>query len=112
LDPLNPHAIASTRANTYTRFTLLSLVRCFLDFADSEFTRDTAESVPRARILYVTALKLLDADELKQHLGRCDDLICELDIGIGDPVWVPVWIDLRNRLARLGDYAKIAEAAG
>lgn len=42
-DPLNPHAIAEIRANTYTRFTILSLVRCLLEFGDAEFSRDTAE---------------------------------------------------------------------
>src|SRR6185295_10059479 len=48
-DPLNPHLIAATRKNTYTRFTILSIIRCLLEFADSEFTRDTSESVARAR---------------------------------------------------------------
>ena len=37
LDPINPHAIAGTRPNTYTRFTLLSIIRCLLDYADQEF---------------------------------------------------------------------------
>ena len=53
-DPLNPHAIAELRTNTYTRFTLLSLIRCILDYADAEFTRDTGESNARARTLYQT----------------------------------------------------------
>ena len=65
---LNPHEIVTnpltTRANAYTRFTIMSLVRCCLDFADAEFTRDTAESVPRARLLYLTALELLQSPEL------------------------------------------------
>jgi hypothetical protein len=57
---LDPHeAIAPTRANAYTRFTLLSLVRCFLDFADGEFTRDTEENRSLARDLYLNALELL-----------------------------------------------------
>jgi hypothetical protein len=65
LDPLDPHAIAATRRNTYTRYTLLSIVRCLLDYADAEFARDTSESVPRARTLYMTALELLGGQELK-----------------------------------------------
>src|SRR5207244_3738687 len=64
-DSLNPHDIAMTRANAYTRFTLLSLVRCLLDFADSEFTQDTDVSRSRARGLYVDALNLLDLPEMK-----------------------------------------------
>ena len=66
LDPLDPHAIAAARIGTYSRGTLLSLVSCFLDFADAEFTRDTSESLPRARTLYLTALELLDAPDLAQ----------------------------------------------
>ena len=61
LDPLNPHAIADTRPGSYLRYTVLALVGCLLDFADSEFSRDTAESLPRARQLYLTALGLLTA---------------------------------------------------
>jgi hypothetical protein len=57
---LNPHEIVRTRANALTRFTVISLVRCFAAFADAEFTRDTDESITRARVLYQTALDLLE----------------------------------------------------
>jgi hypothetical protein len=83
-DPLNPHHIASTRPNTYTRFTLQSLVRCFLEYGDAEFTRDTAESVPRARTLYTTALELLDTNALKQRLNDCEAKVAEIIITIGE----------------------------
>jgi hypothetical protein len=62
---LNPHAIAAQRAGAYTRFTVLALVRCFLEFADAEFTRDSQESLPRARMLYLAALDLLALDEMQ-----------------------------------------------
>lgn len=68
LDGLNPHRIvnvSSRRPNAYTRFTLLSLVRCLLDFADSEFARESAESIPHARDLYITALEQLDHPALQ-----------------------------------------------
>lgn len=81
-DPLNPHEIASTRANTYTRFTLLSLLRCLLDYADAEFTQDTVESNAWAGRLYSTALELLDEPELKQSPNDCDLIIGELIISI------------------------------
>lgn len=49
---LNPHEIATKRANAYTAFTLMSLVRCLLDFADAEFTRSTyGIPAPRSRPL-------------------------------------------------------------
>ncbi len=86
LDPLNPHAIAQTRPGTYLRFTLLSIIRCLLDYADAEFTRDTAESVPRARTLYSTALELLDTEALQQRLGACEAVIGSLEVEIGEEV--------------------------
>jgi hypothetical protein len=63
---LNPHDIAALRADAYTRFTLISLIRLMLDFADTEYARDTVESLPRARTLYLTVLDLLDLPELLQ----------------------------------------------
>lgn len=101
LDPLNPHSIAATRINTYTRFTLLATVRCFLDYADAEFTRDTAESVPRARILYMTALELLESEDLKLQLGFCSDLAGSLEIEVGDPKWERVLIAIKAELATI-----------
>lgn len=86
LDPLNPHSIAATRHYTYTRFTIMSLVRCLLDFADSEFTQETGESLAQARTLYLTALDLLNLPELQQKLGICDDLIAELKIEPGKDI--------------------------
>jgi hypothetical protein len=62
---LNPHQIVKFRASAYTRFTLMSLVRCYLDFADAEFTRDDGESVARARALYGTALALIALPEMQ-----------------------------------------------
>ncbi|HSE18100.1 MAG TPA: LamG-like jellyroll fold domain-containing protein [Pyrinomonadaceae bacterium] len=63
-DWLNPYTIArKTRADAYTRFTLMSIARCMLEYADSEFTTDSNESVPRARILYMNALDVLNLPE-------------------------------------------------
>ena len=66
---LNPHEIAAVRASAYTRFTLMTLARCYLDFADSEFARDEGEAVARARALYGTALELLALPEMQQIIG-------------------------------------------
>jgi hypothetical protein len=84
-DPLNPHRIAKTRSKTYTRFTLLAIIRCLLEYAESEYTRDTPESVPLARLLFESALRLLDDRELVQsYSSACDKLIGELEIKYGD----------------------------
>lgn len=116
-DPLNPHGIASTRPNTYTRFTLLSLIRCFLEYADFEFTLDTAESVPRARALYTTALQLLDNEVLKQHNdNQCEAIIADLKIKIGEDKTIPVDIkpglnDLVTELEGIENLPKLEAAA-
>jgi hypothetical protein len=82
-DPLNPHLIAASRPNTYTRFTLFSIIRCLLDYANTEFTRDTSESLPRARTLYMTVLELLETKELQQKTGKdCKKVIGEILIDI------------------------------
>jgi len=78
LDPLNPHAIAASRKGTYTRFTLLSIIRCLLDYADAQFTQDTAESLPQAQILYAKALELLHALAVNQNPGTCPEVIPEI----------------------------------
>ncbi|MGB0127643.1 MAG: neuraminidase-like domain-containing protein [Rhodocyclaceae bacterium] len=67
---LNPHEIVAVRASAYTRFTLMVLVRCYLEFADAEFTRDSSESVARARALYGTALELLALPEMQPSGGQ------------------------------------------
>ena len=63
-DWLNPHTIArNSRANAYTKFMLISIARCMLEYGDSEFTTDSNESVPRARMLYMNAADLLTLPE-------------------------------------------------
>lgn len=99
LDPLNPHAIAETRKGSYLEYTLLTLVGCLLDFADAEFSRDTPESLPRARELYLTALSLLDAAGLDQRLSDRCPIVGTLQVGV-PAEWVPVVDDLEQDLAR------------
>lgn len=65
LDDFNPHKVAQTRGNIYTRYTIRSLVQCLLAFADDQFTRETDESIPQARALYLEALDLLNLPEMK-----------------------------------------------
>lgn len=101
LDPLNPHAIASTRRNTYTRFTLLSIIRCLLDFADAEYILDNAESVPRAREIYQTALELLSSKDLGQRENKCEELIGSIQIEIGDPSYAR---EMEFAISKLNDF--------
>lgn len=84
LDPLNPHAIADTRSGCHVRYVIQAIVRCLLAYADSEYTFDTAESVPRARKLYETANKLLKSHFLVQSIGDCENIIGTIDFNIGN----------------------------
>ena len=70
LDDFNPHTIANTRSYAYTHYTVSLLVSCVLDFADTEFTRDSNEAIAKARSLYLTALELLDSPDMQ--LGEVD----------------------------------------
>lgn len=63
----NPHTIVadrSKRPNPYTRYTLMSLARCLIEFADAEYTRDTGDALANARSLYLTARGLLQVPDL------------------------------------------------
>jgi hypothetical protein len=109
-DPLDAHAIAGTRREAYTRFTLLTIVRCLLGFADEDFTRATVESVPRARALYLTALALLDEPALGRRMSACSDLIATLDVEVGDPEWGVLWREAIERLGGVERYDTLTSA--
>jgi hypothetical protein len=87
-DTLNPHAIAETRPHTYLRYTILLICRCLIDWADAEFSKADAESVPRARELYKRALDLLNSQEIRPHTNECAELIDWLAKSIGQGEWV------------------------
>jgi hypothetical protein len=63
---LNPHVIATTRPHTpmHLRYVMYTTAKCLLDYADSLFTHDTAETRPQARLLYLQALNVLGSTEL------------------------------------------------
>lgn len=103
-EPENPHTVAAQRAHSYTRFTVFSLVRCLLDYADQEYTRDTAESVPRARMLYETAARLLQDEFFGDADQDCAAALAGLDAQVDDAGWLPVWIKLRQRIAATNDH--------
>ena len=114
LEPLNPHGIAATRQNTYTRFTLLSLIQCFLDFGDAEFARDTAESIARAHSLYGTALDLLGSPELEEVPEACESLIDAADLDSGGEVLsdfprsvADAWTKAVDRMGEIRDVGSI-----
>lgn len=98
---LNPHAFAQNRKNTYTHFTVQSIIRCLLDYADAEFTYDTSESVARARNLYNTALELIELELPVQPENKCLALIESLKYTVEDITLQPYYDYLKSRLGQL-----------
>ena len=68
-DGTNPHEVAVERADAYTRFTVMSIARCLLAYADSEYVRNTAASNARARALYEAAVDLLGSADAAPQTG-------------------------------------------
>jgi hypothetical protein len=83
-DTLDPHAIAETRKNSYLKYTIVLICNCLIDWADAEFARANAESVPRARELYERALELLNLPEIRQKDNYCAELLDQLTKTIGE----------------------------
>jgi hypothetical protein len=107
-DTLNPHAIAETRRNAYFKYTVLLICHCLVDWADAEFTRATAESLPEARELYERALDLLDLPEIRQRSNDCDELLDTLVETIGDKDRTFAYEPVVREIARVRDPAALA----
>jgi hypothetical protein len=90
----NPHRIAATRTDADLRFILISIIRCLLDYAEAEFTIDTAESLAHVRELYLTAHRLLRKDELNQGAKDCPEILGALVVKIGDDQWVDIVLNI------------------
>lgn len=107
LDPLNPHSIAETRANAYTKYTLMNIIQCMIAYADREFTMDTIETVPRARKLYSEALALMKMSELNKKPSACINLAyacLEQDVLLPvDGYWNNSFNQLQSKLAKYND---------
>ncbi|MGR9086672.1 MAG: Tc toxin subunit A-related protein [Gammaproteobacteria bacterium] len=89
-DPSNPHSIAATRKNTYTRHILQLIIRCLIDYADQLFTNDNVTDNARARELYLLALKLLDLKALRPGESACADILGELEVEVVEPGQLPL----------------------
>jgi hypothetical protein len=107
---LNPHILARTsttasgivgRKNVYTRFTVMSIVRCLLAYADLEFSRNVAESVVRARTLYETSADLLTLPDVRPETGPTIPFPA-------NPVWDSLRLHAQSNLAKIHNGLNIA----
>ncbi len=107
LDPLNPHSVAQTRRNAYTKYTVMNIVQCLYAYADRLFTQDTIETVPMARKLYSQALELLNTPELELRGNACTTaanpcLDNNTEVSVDDE-WSETYDLLQERLQKLGN---------
>lgn len=100
-EELNPHIFARKRKNAYTRFTVMSIVRCLLDYADAEFSQSSVESVGRARTLYETADDLLNLSDVKPETGTSVPFL-------PNPVWESLRLHARANLNKIHQGLNIA----
>lgn len=115
LDPLNPHLIAQTRTNAYTKYTLMNIIQCMTAYGDREFTIDTVETVPNARKLYSEVLDLLKVSELNVKPSQCytSSHACfetAVDVQI-DLYWKNLFAEVQSELESLNDVELIEEAS-
>ncbi len=118
LDPLNPHLIAKSRANAFTKYTLMNIVQCLYGYADRLFTNDTIETVPLARKYYSLALDLMKTSELQVIENTCENTaVSELDTNINTTAKLtsPEWSGMYNKmvadLSSYGDESKTQAVA-
>jgi hypothetical protein len=95
LSPL-PHEAAERIPGGYERRVVLGAISAYLDMAEADFARDTAESLTRAREAYLAALDLLESDVIGAPSPSCRALTIE----IGDARLRRIVIRLRDELFR------------
>lgn len=102
---LSPHefAVLRTTSNPYTRFTLMSMARCFIEFADAEFTADTGLSLARARGLYLNARELLLQPDLDPPVASGSN-----DIVLPNPILEALRLRVDIQLGKLRQGRNIA----
>ncbi|MBD80524.1 MAG: hypothetical protein CL840_16525 [Crocinitomicaceae bacterium] len=71
LDPMDPHNIAMTRTEAYTSYTITSIVKCLLDWADQQFTIDTVETISLATKYYEEAEVLMSNSLFTPNTDPC-----------------------------------------
>lgn len=107
-NPNNPYTLAALRPNAHLDYVVMSVVRCLLAYADDEFTRDTAESVDRARTLYELADQLLQQDVTQYAVPGTSTLLDPLDT-LFPAEWLVEWQSLKAVLTRVNQRAVLEQ---
>lgn len=99
----NPHSLARLAKDRkcHEIYVTSLIAQCLIAFADQEYTRDTVESVSRAREYYVQALDLLNKQILTTTDPTCEEIAARLEPFVTNPTWRPEWLRLKKRLIGL-----------
>ena len=99
-DPNNPYPLAALRPDSHLHYVVMSVARCLLAYADTEFTADTTESVSRARTLYELVARLLKQDITQFEVVDCASLLDPIDASI-PAAWLAEWQALKSVLGKV-----------
>lgn len=97
-DPLNPHRMAAARPGAYLFYTKMAIARCCVEAGNAQYTLYTPESLPVARTYYMTALEVLSDMRKDSNHPKCEVLIGEVNLQLGDGHYETV---LKRDLAKL-----------
>lgn len=73
-----PHEAAERISGGYERRVVLGAISAYLDIAEANFARDTAESLARAREAYLSALDLLESPVFGDPTAPCSTLTVQI----------------------------------
>lgn len=111
-DPYNPHALAIGRKNTYTKYTVASIVKTLIAYADDQFAQDTVETVNVARNLYLQAQALILDNGLigSTTSSNCTTTLAQLNtydtnaaFNGANQVWLSQWERLKSKAAKISN---------
>lgn len=101
-DLQNPHTIARTRDNAFSRYTVAAIARSLIEYADREFTADTSESIAKAFSLYEKAIEVLSQIGFNNVMSECELAIENIDDSktkeSGFAPWIKQWKGLKVKL--------------
>lgn len=105
-DPENPYLLAGLRKDSQLQFVVMNVARALLAYADSEFSRDTVESVAEARSFYELVGRLLRQDIIQHDVQTCASLLDPLD-SLVVAAWQSEWRAMKAVLATVNQRALI-----
>ncbi len=110
LDPLDPHGLAKTRSYAYLKYISTGIAKCLISYGDSEYAKDTAESVSKARELYSEALDTLSEIMDLDPEVDCRDLVEGVTITVDSTLseWQPLVNTIIGLLYLVNDRSQLS----